>query len=131
MPSLLLLLAAINGFLSVSLGAFGAHGLAAVLSANNYLSTFETAVQYHMIHALALFGVALLAQNNPASVTLKRSGYLLQLGIILFSGSLYLLSVSGIRWLGAITPLGGLCFLAAWALLGKFAFTLNKAESDS
>lgn len=114
------MLAGINGFLAVGLGAFAAHGLKDRLSPE-LLNTFQTGVQYHMYHALALFGVGLLAVNFPSSALLKYSGYLFLLGIILFSGSLYLLSVSGIRWLGAITPIGGVCFLAAWAGLIWFA----------
>ena len=120
MTQLFLMLAAINGFLAVSLGAFAAHGLKDRLSPE-LMNTFQTGVQYHMYHALALFGIGLLSISYPASVQLKVSGYLFMLGIVLFSGSLYVLSISGIRWLGAITPLGGLCFLAAWASLCWFA----------
>jgi len=85
------------------------------------LNTFQTGVQYHMYHTLALFGIGLLMLNFPASSLLRISAYLMMTGIFLFSGSLYLLSITGIRWLGAITPLGGLCFLAAWALIVWFA----------
>ena len=130
MPALILMLAALNGFLAVGLGAFAAHGLSNVLAAN-YLATFETAVDYHMYHALALFGVAVLMQSYPSATTLRRGGMLFQLGIILFSGSLYLLSITGIGWLGAITPLGGLCFLLAWALIGKFGYTQYRQNSAS
>lgn len=120
MTKLFLMLAGLNGFLAVGLGAFAAHGLRDRLSPE-LLNTFQTGVQYHMYHALALFGVALLTVNYPSSTLLKYSGYLFLLGIVLFSGSLYVLSVSGIRWLGAITPIGGVCFLAAWAGLIWFA----------
>jgi uncharacterized membrane protein YgdD (TMEM256/DUF423 family) len=120
MPKLFLALAAINGFLSVALGAFAAHGLRARLSPE-LLATFQTGVEYHMYHALALLGVGVLSLHFPASGILKGSGLLLLLGIVLFSGSLYVLALSGIRWLGAITPLGGVAFLAAWALLAWFA----------
>lgn len=116
MPKLFILLASINGFLAVALGAFAAHALRERLS-SELLNTFQTAVQYHMYHALALFGVGLLLMNYPNATLPRISGYLFLLGIILFSGSLYILSVSGIRWLGAITPLGGVSLLAAWACL--------------
>ena len=122
MPKLFLLLAAINGFLSVALGAFAAHGLTSRLSAQ-LLSTFQTGVQYQMYHTLALLGVGVLSIHYPTSGALRSSGLLFQVGILIFSGSLYVLALSGIRWLGAITPLGGLAFLAGWALLAWFAWT--------
>jgi len=122
MPKLFLVLAAVNGFLSVALGAFAAHGLRSRLSPE-LLSTFQTGVEYHMYHTLALLGVGVLSLHFPASGLLKSSGLLLLLGMLLFSGSLYVLALSGIRWLGAITPLGGIAFLAAWALLAWFAAT--------
>jgi len=122
MPKIFLVLAAINGFLSVALGAFAAHGLSGRLS-EQLLNTFQTAVQYHMYHALALLGVGVLSLHYPASGLLRASGLLLLAGILVFSGSLYILSLSGIRWLGAITPIGGLAFLAGWAALGWFALS--------
>ena len=122
MPAQLLLLAALNGFLVVAIGAFGAHALQARLMANGMADTFQTGVHYHMFHTVALLVVALLALNNPDSRLLTTTGYLFLAGIILFSGSLYALSLSGISWLGAITPIGGLGFLAAWACLMVFAY---------
>ena len=116
MQNLFLVAAGINGFIAVALGAFAAHGLKNILSAD-LLQTFQTGVQYHMYHALALFGIGLLTLHFPNQTLLKIAGYLFLLGIVLFSGSLYVLALSGIRWLGAITPLGGVAFLAAWALL--------------
>ena len=110
------ILAALNGFIAVTLGAFAAHSLKNSLSPE-LLNTFQTGVQYHMYHALALFGVGLLALHFPGNNLLRISGYLFLLGILFFSGSLYALSLSGIRWLGAITPIGGVMFLAGWALL--------------
>lgn len=107
----------------VAIGAFGAHALQARLLANNTLDTFQTGVLYHMFHTLALVAVALLAMHNPDSRLLSWAGYLLLAGIVLFSGSLYTLSLTGISWLGAITPLGGLGFLAAWGCLMGYAFT--------
>ena len=120
MSKLIIILAGMNGFLAVSIGAFAAHMLRDRLSPE-LLNTFQTGVQYHMYHTLALFGIGLLMLNFPASSLLRISAYLMMTGIFLFSGSLYLLSITGIRWLGAITPLGGLCFLAAWALIAWFA----------
>ena len=120
MSKLIIILAGMNGFLAVSIGAFAAHMLRDKLSPE-LLNTFQTGVQYHMYHTLALFGIGLLMLNFPASSLLRISAYLMMTGIFLFSGSLYLLSITGIRWLGAVTPLGGLCFLAAWALIVWFA----------
>ena len=116
----LLLLGSLNAFLAVALGAFGAHGLKATLSAEA-LQTWNTAVQYHFFHALGLLLIALLVEKLPAAVT---AGWIMFAGIVLFSGSLYLLSLSGIRILGAITPFGGLCFLAAWLWLAVLAYRL-------
>jgi len=120
MSKVIIMLAGINGFLAVSLGAFAAHGLRERLTPE-LLNTFQTGVQYHMYHALAMFGIGVMMMNFPATNLLRISAYLMLAGIVLFSGSLYLLSITGIRWLGAITPLGGVCFLAAWALLVWFA----------
>lgn len=111
-----LFIAAISGFLAVALGAFGAHGLKQKLSAD-MLAVYHTGVQYHFYHTLALFGVALLMLQLPPSAALRWSALLFCIGIVIFSGSLYVLAISGIRWLGAITPLGGVAFLAGWILL--------------
>lgn len=118
-----LLLSAISGFTGVALGAFAAHGLKSKLTAD-YLTVFQTGTHYQMIHALALFGVALLALHMPSRlVTL--AGVFFTLGIILFSGSLYALTLSGIGKLGIITPFGGLAFLAGWLCLGLAAWKLT------
>ena len=102
-------------FLGVALGAFGSHALRDKLSAYS-LEIYRTAVLYHFVHALGLFVIAWLAtQNNDPR--LSWSGIFFTAGIVLFSGSLYLLSVTGLKWLGAITPLGGLAFLAGWLIL--------------
>ena len=122
MAKLFIFLAAVNGFLAVSLGAFAAHGLSNRLS-EQLLGTFQTGVQYHMYHALALIGVGILSVHYPASTLLRAGGYLFLAGILIFSGSLYVLAVSGIRWLGAITPIGGVAFLAGWVALIWFALT--------
>ncbi|MDG1025688.1 MAG: DUF423 domain-containing protein [Gammaproteobacteria bacterium] len=120
MSKLVIMLAGINGFLAVSLGAFAAHALRDRLSPE-LLNTFQTGVQYHIYHALALFGIGLMMINFPASSILRTSAYLMLAGLVFFSGSLYLLSITGIRWLGAITPIGGVFFLVAWALIVWFA----------
>ena len=100
---------------AVVLGAFGAHALKTHLSAE-MLAVWHTGVEYHVYHALGLLAVGLVATQLPESALLKWSGWLMLAGIALFSGSLYALALSGERWLGAITPIGGLGFLAAWAL---------------
>ncbi len=102
-------------FLAVALGAFGAHGLRQRLSPD-MLAIFETGVRYHVYHALALFAVAWVADKNPEGLA-NAAGWAFTLGIVVFSGSLYVLSISGIRWLGAVTPIGGVAFLVGWVLL--------------
>lgn len=124
MAKLFLMLAALNGFLAVGLGAFAAHGLKSRLSAD-LLAVFQTGVQYHMYHALALLGAGLLAIHYPTSVFVRVSGFAFVAGILLFSGSLYVLSLTGVRWLGAITPLGGLAFLLGWGMFGWAVYKAN------
>ncbi len=109
-------LGAINAFLAVGFGAFGAHGLKAKLTAQ-MLAVYQTGVEYHMAHALGLVLIGVMSLHFPESVWLKTSAGLLLLGIILFSGSLYILSMTGIRQLGMITPIGGLAFLLGWLCL--------------
>lgn len=109
-------LGSINALIAVALGAFGAHALKSRLTPD-MLSVFETGVQYHFYHALGLLAVGLIAAHLPNSSLVKWSGWLMALGILIFSGSLYILSVTGIKWLGAITPIGGTAFIAAWVLL--------------
>ena len=111
-----LILAALSGMLSVGLGAFGAHALKSRLD-EYALSIYQSAVQYQFYHSLALLGVGLLCLWQPQSRLLLASGIAFLIGILVFSGSLYLLSFTGIRWLGAITPIGGLALIAGWALL--------------
>ena len=101
--------------LGVILGAFGAHGLRTRLSPE-MLVVFETGVRYHLIHALGLLAVAWAASRWPGSYV-SIAGYLFVAGIFIFSGSLYVLAVTGIRWLGAITPIGGVCLIVGWGLL--------------
>jgi uncharacterized membrane protein YgdD (TMEM256/DUF423 family) len=109
-------IAACSGLLAVALGAFGAHALKGRLD-EYALSVYQTAVQYHFYHSLALLGVGLFCLWQPQSRLLFASGAAFVIGVLVFSGSLYLLSFTGIRWLGAITPLGGLAFMVGWALL--------------
>ncbi|WP_110112676.1 DUF423 domain-containing protein [Bacillus sp. CGMCC 1.16541] len=111
-----LILGAINALLAVALGAFGAHGLEGKISAK-YLEVWKTGVLYHMFHALGLFVVAFLAGRFPESSLVQASGWIMLVGIVLFSGSLYVLSTSGIKILGAITPFGGVAFIVAWILI--------------
>ena len=113
-------LGALAAFIGVALGAFAAHGLKARLDAT-MLATFETGVRYHMYHALALLAVGWAANRWP-STAVNASGWLFLVGIVLFSGSLYALSLTGVRWLGAITPFGGLAFLAGWLCLAWTAW---------
>ncbi|WP_252273553.1 DUF423 domain-containing protein [Pseudomonas subflava] len=120
-----LLLAALAGFSGVALGAFASHGLKGQLSAE-YLAVFQTGVHYQLVHALALFGVALLAERLPGRL-LRAAGTLFAVGILLFSGSLYALTLSGLGKLGMITPLGGVCFLAGWLCLGLAALRSGRA----
>ena len=116
MPRIFLMLGAINAFLCVAFGAFGAHGLKQRLSAE-MLTVYQTGVQYHFYHSLGLIIIGLILLHIPKSKPVLISGWLMFGGIILFSVSLYALSLTGIRVLGAITPLGGIAFLSAWLLL--------------
>ena len=116
-------IAAVSGFLAVALGAFGAHGLKPHLSPDE-LQWFETANRYHFYHTLAIFGTALLLMKMQ-SRWLKYSGIAFVAGILVFSGSLYVMAVTGLKMLGAVTPIGGLAFLAGWAML--LAGSLDKS----
>lgn len=115
MDRLFIRLGAVAGFVGVALGAFGAHALRARLSAD-HLAVFETGVRYQLLHALGLVLVGVLIGRRPARLT-TAAGWCFTLGIVLFSGSLYVLSITGTTAVGVVTPLGGLCFLAGWACL--------------
>ncbi len=121
MRSVFLFLSAVCGVVGVAVGAFGAHGLKAILSPE-MLAVYKTGVDYQMWHALALGLIAVFRQQATESELLKWAGWLMFSGIVLFSGSLYLLAVFNIKWLGMITPLGGLSFILAWLLVAVFAF---------
>ncbi|KIL49681.1 DUF423 domain-containing protein [Jeotgalibacillus soli] len=110
---LFIIIGAINAFLSVALGAFGAHALEGRVEPK-YLDTWNTAVQYQMFHATGILVIGILMANLPATGLLNWAGWLMLVGIIFFSGSLYILSLTGVSILGAITPIGGVAFLAAW-----------------
>ncbi len=112
---LFLAIGSIAALLAVALGAFGAHGLKARI-APELLAVYKTGVEYHFYHALGLILVGLAAFHLPGSVYLRGAGWAMLAGIVLFSGSLYLLALTGLRWLGAITPFGGAAFIAAWGL---------------
>ena len=117
-------LGGILGGLSVMLGAFGAHSLKERLTEKS-LATFQTGVQYQFMHSIALIlvGLLMLSLGEESNKRLNRSGWFFAIGILLFSGSLYSLALGGPRWLGPVTPLGGLCFMIGWVLL---AFSLPK-----
>jgi uncharacterized membrane protein YgdD (TMEM256/DUF423 family) len=115
-----LVLGSLNAALGVLCGAFGAHALKVRLSAD-MLAAWQTGVLYQLVHALGLMLVGLAAKQDTGSACLRWSGWLMLAGIVLFSGSLYLLSASGMRWPGMITPLGGFCFVAAWLALALAA----------
>lgn len=118
MDRVFLTIGAVSALLAVAAGAFGAHALRDRL-AESLLDVFETGARYHMYHALALVavGIALQRSSDGASTWLAASGWLFVVGAVLFSGSLYLMALTGVRWLGAITPLGGVAFIAGWAAL--------------
>ncbi len=106
---------AISGAIGVVLGAFGAHGLKSRVDAD-LLAVFETGVRYHIYHALALLAVGWAATRWPGT-WVSTSGWLFLVGIVVFCGSLYLMTLTGARWLGAITPLGGVAFISGWIAL--------------
>lgn len=115
MDRLFFALGAISAFIAVAAGAFGAHGLRSRLD-TDMLAVFEVGARYQMYHALALVAVAWAYTRWPSALV-ATSGTLFVIGTVLFSGSLYVLSLSGIKWLGAVTPLGGLAFLGGWFCL--------------
>jgi uncharacterized membrane protein YgdD (TMEM256/DUF423 family) len=119
MDRLFIGLGALSAFLGVAAGAFGAHGLRGTLPPD-LLATFETGVRYHIYHALGLLAVGIIAGQWPGALV-NAAGWLFVAGTVLFSGSLYLLSLTGARWLGAITPFGGVAFLIGWLLLAWLA----------
>lgn len=120
MKSVFLLLGSLSALTGVGMGAFGAHGLKAVISPD-MLTVYQTGVSYQMWHALGLVGVALICEQASNSKLLHWAGWLMFAGILLFSGSLYALALLNHTWLGMITPIGGVCFLTAWLFISLFA----------
>ncbi len=125
MQKWILSLATLFGASSVMLGAFAAHGLRGSLS-ERLLETFQTGVQYQMYHALALLAVGILYRLWPRKLLAWAAGLFI-VGILLFSGSLYVLALGGPRWFGPITPLGGVCYIAAWICLATACWRLPKS----
>lgn len=124
MSNLFVGLGAINAFFAVAMGAFAAHGLKDQLT-ERYLSVIHTAVDYQFYHALGLILIGLLYQQSKNKLTAK-AGVFMLCGIVLFSGSLYALALSGTKWLGMVTPVGGVCFLIAWLMLAFGYLKSNK-----
>jgi uncharacterized membrane protein YgdD (TMEM256/DUF423 family) len=125
LAKLFVVLGAVNAAVVVVLGAFGAHFLKTRIP-GDMMAVYHTAILYHAIHALGLIAIGVVAAWLPDSGYLKSAGWTMFAGILLFSGSLYLLSVTGVRWLGAITPIGGVAFILAWVL---FCIAVLKASS--
>ena len=117
-----IIIGAISGFITVGIGAFGAHGLKEILQNNQTTSIYNKAVLYQMFHSIAILIIGLLEMYTEKSFFL--SGLFLTLGILIFSGSLYILSITNLKWIGAITPIGGLCLLIGWIILVLFAIRL-------
>lgn len=124
MTRIFLAIASALGGISVILGAFASHALKDRLS-ERALAIWETGTKYQMYHALALMAIALLIARFPNSRLLMVAGYAFISGVVIFSGSLYVLSLSGIKWLGAITPLGGVAFIIGWACLAVAALGIE------
>lgn len=116
MTNLIIALGALNAFIAVATGAFAAHGLKELLSVE-YINTFKTAADYQMLHGIGLMIIGILNKQDANRRNIV-AAFIMLAGIILFSGSLYLLTLMNIKWLGFITPFGGICFLVAWLSLG-------------
>ena len=115
-----LFLGALCAMTGVGMGAFGAHGLKHILSPE-VMAVYQTGVTYQMWHSLGLILIVLIQQQTVMSKQLNLAAWLMFVGILIFSGSLYLLAILDQKWLGAITPIGGVCFIAAWLLIAVFA----------
>ena len=124
MYKLTIALGALNAFIAVAAGAFAAHGLKDVLSPE-YMLTFKTAADYQMMHGIGLILIGILQQTHTDKI-LRYAAAIMFAGILLFSGSLYVLTLSGMKWIGIITPFGGICFLIAWLLVGSNYFCANR-----
>jgi len=115
------ILGSLSAFLGVGLGAFGAHGLKTKVTPE-MLAVWQTGVLYHLVHALGLLLIGILCHMMPEAATVRNAGWAILLGTVLFSGSLYLLVLTGVKPLGMITPFGGIAFLVGWLLLGVAAW---------
>jgi uncharacterized membrane protein YgdD (TMEM256/DUF423 family) len=124
MPNFLFI-ASLNLVVAVSLGAFGAHGLKARVTPEQ-LAWWQTAVDYHFWHALGLLAIGLLILHSPTLSGARSAGWLLQVGILIFCGSLYAMTLGAPRWFGAITPIGGLAFIAGWVALAVATFSMSR-----
>lgn len=124
MANLIIPLGALNIFIAVAAGAFAAHGLKSLLSPE-YLNTFQTAADYQVIHGIGMILIGLLNKHNASSYNTIAAMVMLA-GIILFSGSLYTLTLTGAKWLGIITPFGGSCFLISWLIIAYHHLTYSK-----
>lgn len=124
MERLLFMLASLLGGVGVGLGAFGAHAMRGRI-AENLIANYETGVRYHFYHALALFAVVIAIQRWPNSTLPVIAGWLFVIGVVIFSGSLYVMAFTGLRWLGAITPIGGVALIAGWVCLLLVAWRGN------
>lgn len=122
---LFLLLGSANAALAVMLGAFGAHALKARLD-ESLMKVYQTGVEYHFYHALGLIIIGIIAMNISMNLWLKSSGWMMFVGIVIFCGSLYLLSIFNLRWLGMITPIGGVLFILSWLSLCIAIIKINK-----
>ncbi|MFD0716432.1 DUF423 domain-containing protein [Paenibacillus sp. GCM10027626] len=119
---------AIHALLAVALGAFGAHGLKGKIT-DDMLAVFETGVRYHMYHAIGLIVIGLLIERMASCKGLRWAGILMHIGIFLFSGSLYALSLTDLKWFGPITPFGGVAFIAAWAFTALAILRTSKGKA--
>jgi uncharacterized membrane protein YgdD (TMEM256/DUF423 family) len=139
-PAFWLRVGAVWGFLAISMGAFGAHGLEerftslgeipGGLPAERLKATFNTGAQYHMYCALAILAVGIMAYTGRGGAALQAAGWLFLFGSLVFSGSLYILAASGLRWLGAITPLGGVAMIAGWVALAVAAGSFDSTSKQ-
>ena len=120
--NIFIILGSLNAFLAVSLDALGTHALKTQLTAHHMLAVYQTSIQYHLIHSIGLLCIGILVHKWPTMLYIKLAGWSLALGIVLFSGSLYVLSISGTHNLSFITPFGGFAFLLGWMLLTIAAF---------
>lgn len=129
MRQVIIALGAINAFLAIACGAFAAHALKNIVS-EHYLQVFHTGADYQMYHALGMLLIGNLMNDQISKVNsaLTRGAILMQVGIILFSGSLYTLSLTGIKWLGMITPIGGVCLMLAWLILASSRLKARKTD---